>query len=715
MNKQQYLCIFISIFVINVEGHLNLVWDPPNSAFDTELYERVLDTAECSRQISFLRRNNSLLLARFLDAGIKVPNGIFIGNNVHLGNYHQCLGIHHNAQDMEIEGKYCMIQVPGNQSFHLPDLGPRNGFDPRQLIVDEEVVQQIGEINLRKAGFRNIFGADIRDDMRNFPGNPLVGTNFRLAICVPKPCTTQEFINGLLLNLTAFGFQYNDQFCRLNGDKPWSPADTAALVVFSVIGVLVLLSTSYDLWETIINKKDPKNVNAICRSFSVYTNTRGLLHFPPNPNAIECLDGVRALAMLWVIVGHAFSSQPFTYNNIDVFQWIISAKSLWIQAAHVTVDTFFMLSGLLVVYTTAGKVTSMKLIKNLHLFYLNRLLRMFPILATVVLLEASFFHRWFDGPVWGSAAANADRCRAFWWTTLLHVQNYVNPERVCIGATWYLAIDVQLHILSPIVLVWVLSGNNKVAWSALTMSLLGVLTAATLYCFQMEFPTGMMAPGRGHQMMYYLVYYYMNTLTRASPFMVGMVYGYLLHTWRRREIYIPVMVNILLWVISLALLGLVGYAVLPTIQMDWNNQTVDSLYNSFLRPTWAMALGWLIFACAKGYGGPVNWFLSLRVWKLPARLSYAMYLFHFSLMVVVNNSRSEPIWFFVDYIIFLFFAYTVLTFLVSFLATVVIDAPMSVFFKLLLDRGHFKKKDTAVNGNTHRPNRYADNKKYRSN
>ncbi|XP_072938954.1 nose resistant to fluoxetine protein 6-like isoform X2 [Epargyreus clarus] len=604
---------------------------------------------------------------------------------------------------MEIEGKYCMIQVPGNQSFHLPE-SPWPGFDPRQLVVDEEVSKQIEEYNLMKDRWRQMFGIDVGDVLRTLPGNPFLGTTFRLAVCLPKPCTTQEFINGLLFNLTAAGFQYRDHFCRLNGDKPWVPADTVAVVIFSVIGVLALLSTTYDLWKTIICKKDPKSVNAIYRSFSVYTNTRGLLNFPPNPNAIECLDGVRALAMLWVVLGHSFSTQPLIYNGIDVFLWTSSARSLWIQAAHVTVDTFFMLSGLLVVYTTAGKVTSMKLIKNLHLFYLNRLLRMFPILATVVLLEASFFHRWFDGPMWGSAA---ESCRTFWWSVLLHAQNYVNPGRMCMAVTWYLAIDVQLHILSPIVLVWVLSGNNKVAWTALTTALLGVLTAATVYCFQMEFPAGMHAPGL---FMHYFVYYYINTLTRASPFMVGMVYGYLLHTWRRIPLKIHAMVNITLWLISLGLLGLVGYAVLPTIQIDWDNQTVDGLYNSFLRPTWAMSLGWIIFACAKGYGGPVNWFLSLRVWKLPARLSYAMYLFHFSLMVVVNNSRSEPIWFSVEYIVFLFFAYTVLTFLVSFVATVLIDAPMSVFFKLLLDAGNLKKKDAVENGNTHKTNGFSDNK-----
>lgn len=30
------------------------------------------------------------------------------------GNYHQCLGIDHLTDELHIEGKYCMIQVPLN-------------------------------------------------------------------------------------------------------------------------------------------------------------------------------------------------------------------------------------------------------------------------------------------------------------------------------------------------------------------------------------------------------------------------------------------------------------------------------------------------------------------------------------------------------------------------------------------------------------------------
>lgn len=38
------------------------------------------------------------------------------------------------------------------------------------------------------------------------------------------------------------------------------------------------------------------------------------------------------------------------------FQWMLSGKALWITIAPMTVDTFFTLGGILLVYTTAAKM-----------------------------------------------------------------------------------------------------------------------------------------------------------------------------------------------------------------------------------------------------------------------------------------------------------------------------------------------------------------------
>lgn len=82
-----------------------------------------------------------------------------------------------------------------------------------------------------------------------------------------------------------------------------------------------------------------------------------------------------------------------------------------------------------------------KLLRNLHLFYLNRLLRMFPILATFILIQASFLNRIADGPYWTIMSIHTHRCRVYWWSTLLYIQNFLNPPYM-VSLHWWLYVDI---------------------------------------------------------------------------------------------------------------------------------------------------------------------------------------------------------------------------------------------------------------------------------
>lgn len=51
-----------------------------------------------------------------------------------------------------------------------------------------------------------------------------------------------------------------------------------------------------------------------------------------------------------------------------------------------------------------------------------------------------------------------------------------------------------------------------------------------------------------------------------------------------------------------------------------------ALYQGIHRPVWCIAMSWVVWACHNGYGGPVDTFLSMKLWRPIARLSYCMYL-----------------------------------------------------------------------------------------
>ena len=55
-------------------------------------------------------------------------------------------------------------------------------------------------------------------------------------------------------------------------------------------------------------------------------------------------------------------------------------------------------------------------------------------------------------------------------------------------------------------------------------------------------------------------------------------------------------------------------------------------YTSLNRLVWSLALSWLIVACVKGRGGLINEFLSWGGWVPLGKLSYSMYLVHWTII-----------------------------------------------------------------------------------
>ena len=98
---------------------------------------------------------------------------------------------------------------------------------------------------------------------------------------------------------------------------------------------------------------------------------------------------------------------------------------------------------------------------------------------------------------------------------------------------------------------------------------------------------------------------------------------------------------------------------------------------------WALAVGWVIVACVKGAGGPVNTLLSWRAWQPLARMSYCMYLVHITVIdyylslpsYTVTVSHLQVIYFFI-WIIFV-------SALIAFIAVIAFDMPLAHVEKML--------------------------------
>lgn len=97
----------------------------------------------------------------------------------------------------------------------------------------------------------------------------------------------------------------------------------------------------------------------------------------------------------------------------------------------------------------------------------------------------------------------------------------------------------------------------------------------------------------------------------------------------------------------------------------------DTMFLAFAKTGWSAAVIWIIIACIFGYGGiffshnynilksfqsnnlflcmiclfsgPINWFLSLRIWEVFGKLTYCMYLLHLLTMLTISGVSRNPI------------------------------------------------------------------------
>jgi hypothetical protein len=70
--------------------------------------------------------------------------------------------------------------------------------------------------------------------------------------------------------------------------------------------------------------------------------------------SIQCLNGIRAISLLWIIFGHRYFDMflaPSVNKTSATEAWLKSVISLFHTTFHLAVDNFFLMGGLLVTWS----------------------------------------------------------------------------------------------------------------------------------------------------------------------------------------------------------------------------------------------------------------------------------------------------------------------------------------------------------------------------
>ncbi|XP_073233069.1 nose resistant to fluoxetine protein 6-like [Porites lutea] len=585
-------------------------------------------------------------------------------------------------------------------------------------------------------------------------------------LCVPSNCSERDVAFGFSFFIKPY--VGNLPFVKVSLDKDmsiacahpskWTTGPIITLVICAVIACLCLAGTAVDLlvvqgsWKFWVTAEEPRQAEEndfhissnqtepllinnglsertglpsvqymqpsleergfliqLLTCFSVARNASKIMDCTVPPGAITCLNGVRVLSMWWVILGHTYLWLLLfrILNNLGLALNITHRFSFEaVNSAFFSVDSFFLLSGLLVAYLGFRRMDKNNGRLPLFQFYFHRFWRLTPSYMFVILFYHNLMKFLGDGPLW-YGIQQPTTCGKYWWTNLLYINNF-HPNSLakeCLGWSWYLANDMQFYIISPLLLFII----YRLRWIGLGAGVGGLLTASLLVTGVLighyntdvleaeQIETGFKKEqGRGS----YTDVVYIKPYCRITPYLVGIALGYLLFIEKSAPAKNPLnkiprqLVCLVGWFVGAGLGITVVYGIYTVNKKGGRpfNQAENIIYGTFSRFVWGLAVAWVVYACHKGYGSLVNKFLSASYWIPLSRLTYSAYLLHPIVMNVYFGSFQHTTEY-TDKIFALYFvSIVVFAYASAFVLAVCVEYPTMQLEKVLF----FRNKNSGI-------------------
>ena len=336
------------------------------------------------------------------------------------------------------------------------------------------------------------------------------------------------------------------------------------------------------------------------------------------------IDGIRAIAVLWVIIFHAWLFQYNGFQNTadQIFQ---NPFLIWISKGDLGVDLFFVISGFLI-----GTILFKEYKKNKSLnfkrFYMRRFLRLMPVYVFSMIIGVYFLN--------GTPAGNWKMA----WSNLLYINNFVRESYM--GWTWSLAIEEQFYLVIPFLIAFIfpLFRNKFYPFIILLLTTIGLSYhyLFNIFNFQVPFKSQFL----DEAWMDWFWGYYMLTHLRYSGLLIGVMGAYL-NVFRKDELisFFNNKKNVanFFFLSSLTIFFLISSVSLG----QWTNlessifenlsNNIAKYYEIIHREIFGFSIVFITLSCLyfkSIFVRPVNNFLSSKIFYPIAQVSYSAYLFH---------------------------------------------------------------------------------------
>ncbi|XP_054707716.1 nose resistant to fluoxetine protein 6-like isoform X2 [Uloborus diversus] len=541
--------------------------------------------SDTSQLLSLIRNGDTNALKWYDSNGTPIP-GMLEGGVFFIGYYSQCVhSLIQRKDESSLRGQYCLVNLDFSNSSN-------NEFIPEASWL-------------------------ILTQSKKPP---------TIAVCMPSTCTEEELGNAVAQSLSIHFETVKGKVSLCHGDVTGLSSDVGAvsfLVIFSIFCTIAFVATAYDFFVerkiSVDNAAKTVSTELLCEksnkepgiflrcllAFSFKTNARKIFSVGGGGENIRSLHGLKFLSMVLIILGHtySFATQNVYFQNPGVaFQAPKGFVAQVFANGTLAVDTFYLISGVLVAYVVLKGLekTSGKL--PLLWFYFHRYFRLTPLMMMVIFFCACLLRYIGSGPNWLATIQMYDAwCKDNFWTNALYLHNFINSDTMCLSHTWYLATDMQFYLVVPLILI-PLFKNLKYGLVSMLVFLMATTIATAVITAINHLPA---IPYTNDVLPLELVnkYYrevYIKPYCRMGPYIIGIAVGYfLLH---KKELVLKKKIVALLWFLNVLFGLVIIYLMWPANQGKLPSNSEAAAYSALARTAWAVTLGWLTIACVYGYG-----------------------------------------------------------------------------------------------------------------
>lgn len=360
------------------------------------------------------------------------------------------------------------------------------------------------------------------------------GLKLSLGVCVPKECTINE-VNEALSQESS-------------GKISASPVYEESVTGFGwfIITLLILFTLTGILGSVYDFSKRKSLLFAAIHSFSFKRNYASLMlirQSQPGDHS-NIIESIRVFCICLVICAHSFTFK--TQNpiyNIEEIENIFQRNWRNIPlTGEFAVDMFFWIGGFLLGYLLLQEVEKKRGkfgVLGWTLVYLHRFARILPVYAFLLAFYMNIFPALGSGPAWYTSKVITLDCSRYWWSVVLFINNFV-PDgygNQCLGVGWYLANDMQFFALGPVLILVYYYSARWFSWLLKCILIIVGFIVSFIIAYDNDYSVFRPSPKNAYngQSDYYHMFY-TKPYIRFIPYLVGLYSGYVYLRYSKKYI-----------------------------------------------------------------------------------------------------------------------------------------------------------------------------------